>query len=282
MNTATAPKSTANPEIGKSVEAAGLRTNYLEQGTGFPVMLLHGSGPGVTGYANWRLTLPVLAEHFRAIAPDAAGFGYTERKQGQEFTLDFWVRHILEFMDAADVEKAHFVGNSFGGALTVALAARHPDRVEKMVLMGAAGLVFNLTEGLDAVWGHEPSIESARHMMEEYFAFNKNLIGDDLVKSRYEASVRPGFHESFSAMFPAPRQRHIEGLATPEDKVAQLTNRALIIHGREDKVLPLETSLRYHQLLRNSDLHVFGNCGHWTQIEKKDEFNNLARDFLLS
>lgn len=278
MNT----RSTSDPEIGKSVQAAGLSTNYLVQGSGDPVILIHGSGPGVTGYANWRLTLPVLAEHFRAIAPDAAGFGYTERKPDQEFSLDFWVQHILEFMDAIDVEKAHFVGNSFGGALTIALATRYPDRVDRIVLMGAAGLEFELTEGLDAVWGHEPSLENARYMMENYFAFDKSLIGDDLVKSRYEASVRPGFHESFSAMFPAPRQRHIKALATPEDKIAALENRALIVHGRDDKVVPLETSLRYNQLLRNSDMHVFGNCGHWTQIEKRDQFNAMVRDFLLS
>jgi pimeloyl-ACP methyl ester carboxylesterase len=278
MNTQTK----TDPEIGKTVEAAGLSTNYLEQGSGDPVILIHGSGPGVTGYANWRLTLPVLAEHFRAIAPDAAGFGYTERRQGQEYNLDFWVRHLLEFMDAIDVEKAHFVGNSFGGALTMALATRHPDRVDRIVLMGAAGLEFEITEGLEAVWGHEPSIKNARHMMENYFAYDKSLIGDDLVKSRYEASVRPGYHESFSAMFPAPRQRHIKALASPEDKIAALENRTLIIHGRDDKVVPLETSLRFNQLLRNSDLHVFGNCGHWTQIEKKDQFNTMVRDFLLS
>lgn len=270
-----------NPEIGKSVEAAGLSTNYLESGSGVPVVLLHGSGPGVTGYANWRATIPALAEHFRVIAPDAAGFGYTERRQGQQYTLDAWLEHITAFLDAVDVPKAHFVGNSFGGALTVALADRHPERVGKFVLMGAAGLKFDLTEGLDAVWGYEPSVENMRHMMQEHFAFDKSLIKDDLVKSRYEASVRPGFQESFSAMFPAPRQRHIEALATPEERIARIEHEALLVHGRDDKVVPMETSLRYNRLLRNSNLHIFGNCGHWTQIEKKDEFNALVRDFFL-
>ena len=270
---------TKDPEIGKSVQAAGLATNYLEEGSGDPVVLLHGSGPGVTGYANWRFTIPVLARHFRVLAPDAAGFGYTERKAGQTFTLDAWLDHLEAFLDAVGVEKAHFVGNSFGGALTVGLAARAPQRVGRFVLMGAAGLEFELTEGLDAVWGHEPSVENARRMMTEYFAFNADLITDDLVRSRYEASIRPGFHESFSAMFPAPRQRHIAALATPEDKLAAMQNRAMIVHGRDDKVVPLETSLRYHQLLRNSDLHVFGNCGHWTQIEKRDQFNAMVSDF---
>lgn len=273
---------TENPEIGKTVEAAGLSTNYLETGEGFPVVLLHGSGPGVTGYANWRFTMPVLGEHFRVIAPDAAGFGYTERRQGQTFTLDAWLDHLIAFLDAVDVPKAHFVGNSFGGALTVALAARQPERVSRFVLMGAAGVRFDLTEGLDAVWGYEPSVDNMRRLLTEFFAHDRTLIGEDLVKSRYEASVRPGFHESFSAMFPAPRQRHVEGLATPEERISALDHRVLLLHGRDDKVVPLETSLRYHQLLRNSDLHVFGNCGHWTQIEKKDQFNAMVRDFFLA
>ena len=272
----------SNPEIGKSVMSAGLNTNYLEEGTGYPVMMLHGSGPGVTAYANWRLTIPALSNNFRVIAPDAAGFGYTERKEGQKFTLDFWVDHMVGVMDALKIEKAHFVGNSFGGALTMAIATRYPDRVDRIVMMGAAGLSFELTEGLDTVWGHEPSLENAREMMEKYFAYNNDLIGDDLVKSRYEASIRPGFHETFSAMFPAPRQRHIEALGTPESEIAKLTNRTLMVHGRDDQVIPVECSLRYNQLLVNSDVHIFGCCGHWTQIEKKDAFNRLVSDFFLA
>ncbi|MEX0405286.1 alpha/beta hydrolase [Aquibium sp. LZ166] len=271
----------SDPELGKSIKAAGLDTNYLEQGSGFPVMLLHGSGPGVTGYANWRFTIPVLAEHFRVIAPDAAGFGYTERKEGQVYDMDFWVRHTVGLMDALGIEKAHFVGNSFGGALTIAIAARHPERVDRIVLMGAGGLEFDVTEGLEAVWGYQPSPDYMRMMMQEFFAYDKSLIREDLVKSRYEASIRPGYHESFSSMFAAPRQRHLKMMATPEDMVAALPNRALIIHGREDRVVPLEVSFRFHQLLKHSELHVFGECGHWTQIEKKDRFNKLITDFFL-
>ena len=110
----------SNPEIGQTVIANGLKTNYLDQGAGAPLILLHGSGPGVTGYANWRLVIPSLSENYRVLAPDIAGFGYTERKLGTGYNLDFWVAHLLGFMDALGIEKARFVGNSFGGALTLA------------------------------------------------------------------------------------------------------------------------------------------------------------------
>ncbi|MEE8444941.1 MAG: alpha/beta fold hydrolase, partial [Alphaproteobacteria bacterium] len=77
--------------------AAGRETNYLEAGEGEPVILIHGSGPGVTAYANWRLTLPVLAEDFHVFAPDIAGFGYTEARADEDFTLDDWVGHLAGF-----------------------------------------------------------------------------------------------------------------------------------------------------------------------------------------
>lgn len=270
-----------DPEIGKSVMAAGLKTNYLEAGEGEPVILIHGSGPGVTAYANWRLTLPVLAQKYRVLAPDIAGFGYTERKADQQYDLDFWVRHLTEWMDAVGVQKARFVGNSFGGALTVAIAARYPERVERFVLMGAAGVDFELTPALEAVWGYEPSIENMRKVVMS-FAYDTTMMTDDLVRSRYEASVRPGYQESFSRMFAEPRQRHIRALATPEEDIRKIEQRALILHGRDDKVVPPSNSLQFHSLLKNSDLHMFGKCGHWTQIERKDDFTRLVLEFFAS
>ncbi len=95
-----------DPEIGKSVVAAGIRTNYLEAGQGAPLILLHGSGPGVTAWANWRLAIPEFARHRRVLAPDIAGFGYTERKADARYDLEYWIDHIVGFIDALDIERA--------------------------------------------------------------------------------------------------------------------------------------------------------------------------------
>lgn len=270
-----------NPEIGKSVVAAGLKTNYLEAGEGDPVILIHGSGPGVTGYANWRLSIPALSQKYRVLAPDIAGFGYTERKADQVYNLDFWVRHLVEFMDATGVRKARLVGNSFGGALTLALTARHPERVDRFVLMGAAGVEFEMTPGLEAVWAYHPSTENMKELVKS-FAYDTGFITDDLIKSRYEASVRPGYHESYAKIFAAPRQPMVKAMATPEADIRKITQRALVIHGRDDKIVPLSNSYKLHSLIQKSDLHVFGECGHWTQIEKKDQFVKLVMDFFAS
>ena len=269
-----------NPEIGESIVAGGVKTNYQDHGQGDPIFLIHGSGPGVTAFANWRLTMPVLAEKFRVIAPDMVGFGFTERPANVQYTMDMWVSHALSFMDALKIEKAHLVGNSFGGGLALALALRAPDRVGRLVLMGAAGTKFPLTDGLDAVSGYKGTLEHMKELV-NLFAFNKNLVSDDLAKLRYEASIRPGFQEAFSAMFPAPRQRWVDALASDEDQIKTLTHETMIIHGRDDAIIPLSASLRLHDLIPKSQLHVFGQCGHWTQIEHSARFNQLLLNFFL-
>ncbi|MFF4546559.1 alpha/beta fold hydrolase [Streptomyces sp. NPDC001435] len=271
------------PEIGAEVVAGGIRTNYLEEGSGNPVVLVHGSGPGVTAYANWRLTIPALSKRMRVLALDMAGFGFSERPEGVRYGLDLWVDQLVGFLDALEVPCASIVGNSFGGAIALRAAARHPERVDRLVLMGSVGVPFRLIEGegLDAVWGYEPSIENMRRLL-DIFAHSRELVNDELAEVRYRASVQPGFQEAFSAMFPAPRQRWADAMVTPDEEISALPHRTLIVHGREDKVIPLANSLRLLELIPSAQLHVFGRCGHWTQIEWADTFNELVGDFLTS
>jgi pimeloyl-ACP methyl ester carboxylesterase len=267
-----------NPEIGATADANGIKTNYLEAGTGAPVVLIHGSGPGVTSYANWRLVLPALAENFRVLAPDMVGFGFSERPANIEYGIQTWADQVVGLMDTLELPKAHLVGNSFGGAIALRIAAQHPDRVGKLVLMGSMGVPFPITEGLERVWGYEPSFENMRKVL-DVFAYSRDLVNDELAKVRYRASIQPGFQESFAAMFPAPRQRWVEAMCTPEDEIRQLPHRTLIVHGREDQVIPVRTSLRLMELIDNADLRVFAHCGHWSMIERTKDFNRNVSEF---
>src|SRR5258706_16482383 len=177
-----------NPEIARSVLAAGIRTNVHDIGTGVPVLLIHGSGPGVSAWANWRLTIPELAKRSRVIAPDMVGFGYTERPAGQRYDMDTWVTQAVGLLDALDIERTDLVGNSFGGALALALTIRHPQRVRRLVLMGSVGVPFAITPGLAAVWGYSPSFQTMRSLL-DLFAYDRGLVNDELAQLRYDASI---------------------------------------------------------------------------------------------
>jgi 2-hydroxy-6-oxo-octa-2,4-dienoate hydrolase len=270
---------TGQPEIGAFVDADGIKTNYLEAGQGAPVVLVHGSGPGVTAYANWRLNLPDLARHFRVFAPDMAGFGFSDKPSGASYGMAGWVDQLIGFLDVLNLDRVSLVGNSFGGGLAIRMAVDHPDRVDRLVLMGAMGVSFPITEGLDQVWGYQPSFENMRRVL-DYFAYSRELVNDELAEVRYRAALAPGVQEAFSSMFPAPRQRWVEEMSTPEDKIRAIPHEALIIHGRDDQVIPLTNAYRLLSLIERSELHVFGRCGHWSQIEWAADFNAVLIRFL--
>jgi pimeloyl-ACP methyl ester carboxylesterase len=270
---------TAKPEVGATIDANGIKTNYLEAGSGSDVILIHGSGPGVTAYANWRLVIPELARKFHVVAPDMVGFGFSERPTDVEYSVQTWADQTVGVMDALGIRKASVVGNSFGGAIALRIAAQHPDRVDKLVLMGSMGVDFPISEGLERVWGYEPSFENMRKVL-DVFAYDRKLVPDELAEVRYRASMQPGFQESFAAMFPAPRQRWVEAMQTSDEEIRALPHKTLIVHGREDQVIPVDNSLRLMRLVENGDLHVFSHCGHWVQIERSTDFNRLVGDFL--
>jgi 2-hydroxymuconate-semialdehyde hydrolase len=268
-----------SPEVGTTIRANAITTNVHVAGSGDAVLLLHGSGPGVTAWANWRLTIPRLAEQFRVVAPDIIGFGYTERPTSVSYDLRTWTEHAVGVLDALGIERAHVVGNSFGGSLAMSLAIHHPERVSRLVLMGAVGVPFEISDGLDEVWGYQPSVEAMRGLL-RLFAYDPSLTGGDLAELRYQASIRPGVQEAFSAMFPAPRQQALDAMTHPVDAIRGIRHSTLVVHGRDDKVIPMANSLALLDLIDDSQLHVFGRCGHWTQIEHADEFSDLVAGFL--
>lgn len=267
------------PEISNSVQTGGYKTNYHDYGSGDPVVLVHGSGPGVSSWANWSRVMPKLSARRRVLALDMLGFGYTERPEGIIFSLDIWTKQLIDFLDAMQLEKVDVVGNSFGGALAMSLAINYPKRVRKIILMGSMGVAFPITKGLDAVWGYKPAPDNMLELL-NLFVYNKALATKELAQIRYDASIQPGFQESFSAMFPEPRQKSVDALAKNENRIPDINKPVLIVHGRDDQVIPLEASYKIFSLLDNAQLHIFGRCGHWTQIEHTDKFVALVDNFL--
>jgi len=259
--------------------AEPIDTYYLAAGSGEPVVLLHGSGPGVSAWANWQHTIPGLAKEFRVIAPDTVGYGATSRPDDVIYSLRTWTDHIVGFLDALGLERVSLVGNSLGGRMALDMAERHPDRVTRMVLMGSPGVGMAVTDGLKALRAYEPSLENMRALLLDYFAVDKSIITDDLVRIRYEASVET--FDAYRSMFSDPRHKGNE-LGITEEQARSIRTPALLVHGREDKVVPAEVSWTMLQLLQDADLHVFARCGHWTQIERAREFVEVVSTFLRS
>ena len=262
-----------------TIDAGGIKTAYLEAGDGEPVLMLHGSGPGVSGTANWQLNIPTLSKKFHVLAPDIVGFGDTERPDDIVYSLRTWTDHVWAFLDAHGIAKTAIVGNSLGGRIALQMATDAPERISQMVLMGSPGVGMTPTEGLAALRAYEPSHEAMRHMLKTYFAVDPNLITEDLVKIRYEASVANGAFEAYRSMFFDPKHKGSELAITPEE-VRAISTPTLLIHGREDKVVPLAVSINMLDLMPNAELHVFSRCGHWTQIERAEEFSALVATYL--
>ena len=146
-----------------------------------------------------------------------------------------------------------------------------------MVLMGAPGVGMTITEGLRALRSYEPSLGAMRDLLVTYFADDPSIITDDLVRVRYEASVRT--NDAYRAMFVDARQA-MKDLGITGDRVRAISTPTLLVHGREDKVVPVEVAWNMVRLLPDADLHVFARCGHWTQLERADAFNDLVAGFL--
>ena len=269
-----------SPEIGLSTTTDGYTTNYHDLGTGPTVVMLHGSGAGVSGWANWRGIMPLLSESFRVVVPDLVGFGYTEVPDGIEFKIfDTWISQVVGLLDTLEIERAHLVGNSFGGGLSLHLADRFPDRFDRIVLMGAGGVHQAINSNLEELWTYKPSVENMKKIM-DIMAYDRSLVTDELAELRYRATIRPGAQENFEKVFPPPLQRHLDAQVLGDDRLRNLANEVLIFHGRDDIVVPFENSLHMFRLIPNAQLHAFGKCGHWTQIEHARRFQTLVSDFL--
>lgn len=264
----------------KFIDAAGHSTGYYRAGTGEPLVLLHGSGPGVSGWTNWGGLIDELSLNYDVIVPDIAGFGFTEFKEGTEYDIKFWTNHLVSFLDAIGVDKVSLIGNSFGGAVGIGLSLFNPERLNKLILLGTPAGTFEQTKGLAGAWLYEPSLENMRALL-EIFPYNKSLITEELVQSRYQASARSGAQEALRKLIPKPSEDGatlVKGF--PIKALVNIKAPTLVLHGREDAVVPLECGLTLAQNIPNADLFVFGQCGHWVQTEQRKKFLSIIREFI--
>ena len=255
--------------------------NQSGEGSDHHVLWLHGSGPGVTAASNWAGVLEALSDDFHNIAPDMLGFADSTHPDppplGGAF-LDLRADTMIELMDAMGVQQFDLVGNSMGAGVAAQIAHRVPDRVGRMVFMGAAAGPPAPTPGLKRIstFADDPTVENLAAILES-FVYDASPWGDQIqaiAEQRVPRALRPDVMRSHAASF-APD-------ASPPAKVdyGSLTHPSLVVHGADDQVLFLESGMQLFGLLPNAQLHVFGQCGHWVQIERADEFHTLVSSFL--
>lgn len=260
------------------------RIHYHEAGSGHPVILLHGSGPGSTGWSNFRTNIAALAQDFHVLAVDMPGWG-DSTTQTPETGYDH-VAALVAFMDALDIERAALVGNSMGGITSISTAILHPERVSHLVSMGAPVPGQNtwgaagLTEGLKILFQtyREPTIENMRQVT-EVMAFDPEVTSGDLAALRLDAALAHPEHLDSWNDAPGGSPLSTEYF-TYGPRLAEIAAPTLAIHGRDDRVVSYEQSLRLVSAVDDSRLLLLNRCGHWAQIEHAEEFNRVVREFI--
>jgi len=267
----------------KRIKAGAIDLHYHESGSGFPVVLLHGGGPGASGWSNFSRNFAPLAAHWRVLVPDLPGFGKSERVTLEDRAFGFYAGVIRDFLRALGISQAHFVGNSLGGGTALKLALDHPGHVGRLVLMGTGGSlpVFSATptEGVcrlfDFYAGAGPSMQKLRSFI-DLLVYDTSAITDELLAARYAAATLPEVVSNPPLKFKG--RPPLEELW--REALGELTHDVLLVNGREDRVVPLDTAFLLLKLIPNARLHVLPKCGHWAQWEHADEFNALVHDFL--
>ena len=239
-------------------------------------ILLHGAGPGATAASNWLRCMPDLAKHFYVIAPDLTGFGQTDLPDPLPPHILRWiglrVEQILGLMDTLGLDKAHVVGNSMGGALTLHMLVQAPQRFDKVLLMGAIGAPHRWTYEMHRLLAFysDPRIARYREMMQS-FVYDPALVPEleEIVQQRFATATDPKVQEVQEVMFESMRQG-MDQLIVPEVTLSRLPHEVAIVHGRQDRIVPLETSLYFLEHLQRAELHVLDRCGHWAQTQRWD------------
>jgi len=269
----------------KDVE--GLEFAYHEAGEGEPLILLHGSGPGVSAWANYRYNLPVFAERFRTVAPDLPGFGGTQLPELDEMYSVSAARWIARLMDHLGIESAGFVGNSMGGAVVAELAALHPERVRRMAIMGSGGLSTatfapDPSEGLERLFDFlgDPTRERMVEWLKAML-FDHSLITDELIDERMRNATAEGVIDRAKAIFGSMFDPKLRQTYTPLwTRAATFATPTLMLWGRDDRMLPYDGAHFANRMLPEIELHTFARCGHWIQVERKTEFERVVTEFL--
>ena len=264
------------------VTADGVRVHFQEIGTGYPVICLHGAGPGANSESNFRRNAGALSQHFRTILYDMPQFGKSEKVAIEEGRLGFNARVLAAFMAEIGVDKAHFIGNSMGGQVALKLAIDHPEKVGRLVILGSGAInkaIFTPLpiEGVKMISeyykGEGPTIEKLRKLLHT-IVYDSSFLTDEIIEERFRASTEPETLDLFTRR---------QGPYRKEDlgpDLAKINAETLVVWGLDDRFGALDVGLQITRIMPRAQMHIFSRCGHWAQVEHAEAFNRLVTGFL--
>lgn len=243
-----------------------------------PVVFLHGSGPGASGYSNFKGNFRVIADAgFRALVPDTLGFGFSSKPEDRDYEMAFLVDATRRFLDALGVEKVSFVGNSHGGALGIQFALSHPERVKKLVLMAPGGLeererymeMRGIRSMVKAVFAPGGVTRKSLKKVLQYQLYDPSGVTDELVDERYQVAV-------------TQPQRVLATLRVPHlaKELERITCPVLGFWGNDDQFCPVSGATTLSERVGDSRVMRVSKCGHWVMVEHCRMFNSVTAEFL--
>lgn len=271
----------AEAATSRYLQLSKLRLHYNEVGQGQPLICIHGGGPGANSWSNFAANIGFFSAHHRLLLVDLPRFGKSAKVAIDGPPLTFNAAVLKEFMDALNISRAPIIGNSYGGQVALKTAIDYSDRVSSLVLIGSAPVVQSLfnpmpVEAIKLIGSYYrglggPSLAKMRQLLST-LVFDQGLITDELVRERYEASIDPETVK-INLEPPGPRQdltAELSGVKAP----------TLVIWGMDDRAGALDVGLMLTRFIPDAQMHIFTRCGHWAQMERADEFNELVLGFL--
>jgi pimeloyl-ACP methyl ester carboxylesterase len=267
----------------KFLNVEGVRLHYQEIGSGYPLICIHGAGPGASAESNFKLNTGAFSQKFRVILYDMPQYGKSGKVVLTEPRLKYNARILNSFMAAVGIDKAHIVGNSMGGQVAIKLGLDYPERLARVVIIGS-GVVPPIfapfpVEGVKMIAryykGSGPSREKLRDLLQTIL-YDSSRLTDETFEERYQASIDSEVVELFGK-----RQGELPREALGPD-LHKLKAKLLTIWGMDDRFGALDVGLQITRMVPDGRMHIFAKCGHWAQVEHANEFNRLVIDFLAN
>lgn len=266
-------------------ELDGLKIRYWKQGTGEPIILLHG---GTSSVETWSFNINKLAQYYCVYAFDMVGTGLSD-KPAASYSLDYQLGFLQRFIDALNIDCPTLIGNSMGGSIALKFAIEFPERVNKLVLVSSFGLgreidFFKRILGTFPAIANlsKPSRKGAKAVLSSCL-YDPRFLPPEWIEFSYQSFKLPGKKQAIISML----KTHFNFWGLKEEVfkpivkgLPNITAPTSIFWGKQDKVIPVKHAYIAAAQIPNSNLHIFDRCGHWAQVECAAEFNRLTLEFL--